>query len=433
MLDTMPISESGGVGMPFREVSAMDQKRELVTFAAMEGANIRELCRRFGISAPTAYGWLGRYREEGLAGLVERSRRPKSSPRRAAPAIEAKVLEVRDRSNNVWGGRKIKRALEDRGEADIPAASTITEILRRHDRLTDTGSTEHPGPWLRFERERPNELWQMDFKGHFAIQTGRCHPLTALDDCSRYNLILAACGNEQGRTVRAELENVFRRYGLPLAMLMDGGPPWSDPGGDLLTAFSVWLMRLGVRVLHGRPRHPQTQGKEERFHRTFKAEVVSGRSFRDLADCQRAFDDWRPRYNHERPHEGLGMATPAERYRPSSRSFPEDLPPIEYAPGDHVRKVDGDGFISFKSRPWRISKALRGELIALRPSREDGVFDVYYCAHRIRALDPRDRQNQACGLMDDAARRPQGPQAQQQQQTASISRVKGVKDVSEHP
>jgi transposase InsO family protein len=418
MLDTLPISESGGVGMPFREVSAMDQKREFVTFATMEGANIRELCRRFGISAPTGYRWLGRYRQEGLAGLFERSRRPRSSPRRAAPAIEAKVLEVRDRSNNVWGGRKIRRVLEDRGEADIPAASTITAILRRHDRLTETGLAEHPGPWLRFERESPNELWQMDFKGHFAIMSGRCHPLTALDDCSRYNLVLAACGDEQGQTVRSALENAFRRYGLPLAMLMDGGSPWSYPG-EALTAFSVWLMRLGVRVKHGRPRHPQTQGKEERFHRTFKAEVVTGRSFRDLSDCQRAFDAWRGRYNHERPHEALGLATPAQRYRPSSLAFPEVLPPIDYAPGDQVRKVAGDGFISFKNRPWRISKALRGQPVALRPDCEDGVFAVYFCAHRIGAIDLRERQNEACGLVDDAARRPQGPQ-QDHKQTVSI-------------
>ena len=392
----------------------MDQKREFVRLATMEGANIRELCRRFGVSSPTAYTWLRRYREEGLAGLLERSRRPKASPRRSATAVEAKVLEVRDRSNNAWGGRKIKRALEDRGETDIPAASTITEILRRRDRLTEAGAAQHPGPWQRFERESPNELWQMDFKGHFAIMSGRCHPLTALDDCSRYNLILAACGDEQGPTVRRELENAFRLYGLPLAMLMDGGSPWGD-SGDQLTAFTVWLMRLGVRVLHGRPRHPQTQGKEERFHRTLKAEVVNGWSFRDLADCQRAFDDWRPRYNHERPHEALDMATPAKRYRPSSRSFPEVLPAIEYSPGDQVRKVDVSGFISFKNRPWRISKALRGQPIAIRPTVEDGVLAVHYCAHRITSLDLRQADSEASGLVDNAQTRcPQGPQAQQQ-------------------
>jgi transposase InsO family protein len=405
--------------MPFQEVSKMDQKGEFVTLAASEGANIRELCRRFGISPTIGYKWIARFQRGGLAGLVERSRRPKNSPGRTPAPIEAKVLKVRERSNNVWGGRKIKRTLEDRGEADIPAASTITEILRRHNRLTEAGLATHPGPWQRFERASPNELWQMDFKGHFAIHNGRCHPLTTVDDHSRYNLILAACGNEQGPTVRQHLQKAFRHYGLPLAMLMDGGPPWSDPGGDPLTALSIWLMRLGIRVLHGRPRHPQTQGKEERFHRTFKAEVLSGRSFRDLDDCQRAFDEWRPRYNCERPHEALDMATPAQRYRLSPRSFPENLPPIEYAPGDQVRKVDSDGYISFKNRPWRVSKALRGELIALRPTGEDGVFMLHYCVHRIGVLNLRQAASDGCGLVDNAARCPQGPQPQQQQQALS--------------
>jgi transposase InsO family protein len=401
--------------MPFLGMSAMDLKREFVVFASADGANVRQLCRRFGISPTVGYKWLGRYLRQGLTGLAEQSRRPKSSRGRTPAAVEAKVLEVRDRSNNVWGGRKIKRALEDRGEADIPAASTITQILKRHDRLTEAGLAEHPGPLRRFERESPNELWQMDFKGHFATHAGRCHPLTALDDHSRYNLVLAA-GDERGQTVRRHLEEAFRRYGLPLAMLMDGGSPWGDPGGDPRTAFTIWLMRLGVRVVHGRPRHPQTQGKEERFHRTLKAEVVSGRSFRDLSDCQRAFDDWRPRYNHERPQEALGMATPAQRYRPSPRPFPEVLRPIEYGPGDEVRKVDGDGFISFKNRPWRIGKGLRGELIALRPTGDDGVFAVHYCAHRIGAIDLHEADSEAWGLVDNAARCPQGPQSQQQQQ-----------------
>lgn len=401
--------------MPFREVSMMDQRREFVMFATAEGANIRELCRRFGISATTGYKWLDRSRQEGMAALKERSRRPRSCPFQTAAAVEAKVLEVRELSNNAWGGRKIKRALTDRGETAIPAASTITAILRRHGRLSEAQAAEHPGPWTRFARASPNELWQMDFKGHFPMHAGRCHPLTALDDHSRYNLILAACGDEQEATVRGHVEAAFRRYGLPLAMLMDGGSPWSGPNGEALTRFSVWLMRLGVRVAHGRPYHPQTQGKEERFHRTFKAEVTNGRSFHDLAECQRAFDDWRPRYNHERPHEALEMARPAERYRPSSRAFPETLPPVEYGPGDQVRKVDSDGFISFKNRPWRISKALRGEPIALRPTGEDGVYAVHYCAHRIKTVDLRAADEGACGLVDNAGRCPQGPQAQQQQ------------------
>ena len=370
----------------------------------MSFADVSALVRR-----PATSG-LTRYRNDGLDGLVERSRRPLGSPHRTPAAIETKVLAVRDRSNNAWGGRKIRRTLRNRGELDVPAASTITEILRRHDRLNEAVAGAHPGPWQRFERESPNELWQMDFKGHFAMHEGRCHPLTALDDHSRYNLVLSACGNERGKTVRRELERAFRRYGLPLAMLMDNGPPWGDPSGDPYTEFSVWLMRLGIRVLHGRPRHPQTQGKDERFHRSFKAEVMNGHSFRDLAECQQAFDEWRPRYNHERPHDALSMATPGERYRPSSRAFPDVLPEIEYSPGDQVRKVTSDGFISFKNKAWRLSKALRGEHIGLRPTGEDGVFSVHYCAHRIATLDLRQTESEACGLVDNAETRcPQGP------------------------
>jgi transposase-like protein len=150
--------------MPFREVSMMDEKREFVGFALAGDANVRQLCRRFGISPTTGYKWLERYRREGLAGLAERSRRPRVCPWRTTSAIETKVLEVRDLSNNVWGGRKIRRTLENRGETAIPAASTITRILRRHDRLTEAATAEHPGPWQRFERASPNELWQMDFK-----------------------------------------------------------------------------------------------------------------------------------------------------------------------------------------------------------------------------------------------------------------------------
>jgi transposase InsO family protein len=409
-------------GMPFREMSTDDQRREFIAFAIKDGANIRELCRRFGISRPTAYKWLERYRLEGWDGLKDRSRRPKSSPLRTAPATEMKVLALRELSNNVWGGRTIKHRLENLGETGVPAASTITEILRRYGRLTEAGAAEHPGPFQRFERPNPNDLWQADYKGHVPMHGGgRCHPLTVLDDHSRYNIVLVACADEQGETVRRHFKAAFRCYGLPFAMLMDNGPPWGDTGGDLYTVFSVWLMRLSIKVLHGRPRHPQTQGKEERFHRTLKAEVINGKSFRDLADYQRAFDEWRPRYNHERPHQALGMATPAQRYQPSPRPFPEVLPPIEYAPDDHVRKVSGDGFINFKNRAWRISKAFRGEYIALRPTTEDGLFDVHYCAHHIASLDLRQAVSEACGLVDNAETRcPQGPQAQQKQpQTVS--------------
>jgi transposase InsO family protein len=374
--------------MPWQERSVRDQREDFVRLALAPGAKIAALCRRFGISRGNAYKWLARYRTEGRAGLADRSRRPRRSPARTSRALEAEVLRIRDESNNAWGARKIAKVMQRGETAQAPALSTITEILRRHGRL-ERCSEEHPGPHQRFERGQPNELWQMDFKGHFPLAAGRCHPLTVLDDHSRYSLTIGACGNEQDATVRAQLVPVFRCYGLPFGMLMDNGAPWGDAGHQPYTVFTVWLMRLGIRVIHGRPFHPQTQGKDERFHRSLKAEVLNGKSFCDLAECQRAFDRWRHVYNHERPHEALAMGTPAQRYRASPRPFPETLPPIEYGPGDIVRKANINGDISFKGQRLSVGKAFRGQPIALRPADKDGAFSIHYCAHRIGLLNLR--------------------------------------------
>ncbi len=396
--------------MPWRERSVMAEREEFARLALLGGANKRRLCQRFEIDPSTGHKWLGRYRKEGRSGLCDRSRRPHHCPSRTDGATEAEVLRIRDNSNNAWGARKIARVMEREGSGKVPALSTITEILRRHGRL-DERKHEHPGPLTRFEREQPNELWQMDFKGHFAVGRGRCHPLTVLDDHSRYALGLQACGDEQDKTVRERLSALFRCYGLPFAMLMDNGSPWGDTGSGY-TMFGVWLMRLGVKVSHGKPFHPQTQGKDERFHRTLKAEVLHGRSFDDIAHCQRAFDEWRNIYNCERPHEALGLETPITRYHPSHRSFPGHLPDIAYWPGDAVRKVDSDGFISFKNRSLRIGKAFRRQPVALRATDADGVFDVIFCTQEIGQIDLR--QLSACGFVDVATAMPTTPQAQQQ-------------------
>lgn len=400
--------------MSWRELSIMEQREEFVRLALVPGANKSELCRRFGISRDKGYKWLRRYAEFGRAGLQDRSRRPQHSPERSSAAVEAEVLRLRAASNNVWGGRKIAAAMRRAGQASVPAASTITAILRRHGKL-EQGAGAHPGPHRRFERAAPNELWQMDFKGHFALAAGRCHPLTVLDDHSRYGLGLQACGDERETTVRERLVAVFRRYGLPERMLMDNGPPWGDRAGQPYTRFTVWLIRLGVRVSHGRPYHPQTQGKEERFHRTLKAEVLQGRSFRDLAEMQRAFDRWRQVYNYERPHDALDLTTPGDRYRASARGFPEHLPAIEYGPGDFVRKVDAAGFVSFKNRPLRIGQAFHGQPVALRHTLEDGLFSVHFCTQMLGAIDLRLGAASARGLVDIATAMTTTPRALQQQ------------------
>ena len=368
----------------------MSERKEFVTLAlSADSANVRDLCRRFGVSAPTAYKWLRRYRLHGEAGLTDLSRRPRHSPGRTPAEVERAVLEVRDR-HPAWGARKLRVWLLTHGYERMPSPSTITAILKRNGRINDSDSSKHTA-WQRFERQAPNELWQMDFKGHFAMsQGGRCHPLTVLDDHSRFALGVVACDNELTETVQQRLTSLFRHYGLPDRMLMDNGSPWGTHYEHAYTPLTVWLMRLGINFGHGRPYHPQTQGKDERFHRTLQAEVLQGRNFTDLTQCQAAFDHWRPIYNLERPHEALGLETLATRYHVSHKTFPETLAPPEYGPSDLVRRVQDKGEISFKGRSFRIGKAFRGFSVALRPTTTDGVWSVFYYSFPIDQVDLRE-------------------------------------------
>ena len=359
---------------------------EFVRLAEREGANIRELCRRFTISPPTAYKWLSRYAQEGAAGLADRSRRPRGSPRRTAAALEQAVLGIRE-EHPAWGGRTIRKVLLDRDGGPVPSPSTITAILRRHDRIAIAERAQRD--WQRFEHPRPNDLWQMDFKGHFPTGVGRCHPLTIVDDHSRFAIGLQACADERTGTVQERLRAIFRVYGLPERLLMDNGSPWGSDAAHPRTPLTVWLLRLGIRVSHGRPYHPQTQGKGERFHRTLKAEVLQGRHFADLPACQEAFDRWRTVYNMERPHQALELAVPISCYAPSPRRFPETLPPITYGDADLVRKVGAEGWVSFKGRTFKVGRALRGYPVALRPAASDGVWGVWFMTHPIAEVDLR--------------------------------------------
>jgi transposase InsO family protein len=298
------------------------------------------------------------------------------------------ILQLRD-EHPAWGGRKLRRRLQDLGHQDVPAASTVSGILLRHGRISEEASRKSQA-FIRFEKAAPNDLWGMDFKGHFPLSSGgRCHPLTILDDHSRYSIGLRALDNERGESVQTELTGVFRRYGLPAAMLMDNGPPWGDTHCEGSPSWlSVWLMELGIRVLHTRPAHPQTNGKDERFHRTLKLEVLQGNSFCDVRQAQDRFDPFRECYNHQRPHQALEMNVPASRYQASQRSFPETIAEWEYAPDVTVRKVDQTtGAISWQGQRWKIGRALKGRLVGIRATTTDGQFDVYFRNTKIKTID----------------------------------------------
>jgi transposase InsO family protein len=355
-----------------------DQRAEFVAHARQAESNIAELCRRFGISRKTGYKWLGRQSSD------DASRRPLSSPSRTGDDIERKVVALRT-EHPAWGGRKIAHVLR-RDHALELAPSTVTSVLHRHGLIRAEDSVASKA-WERFEHDKPNALWQMDFKGYVPLGQGRLNPLTVIDDHSRFNVVLDALAGQTRLLVQPSLRAAFERYGLPDRINTDNGAPWGS-GGQGITALGVWLVRLGIHVSHSRPNHPQTNGKDERFHRTLLAEVMSRHQFDDLQAAQLAFDRWRALYNGKRPHEALNMQTPIERYKPSRRSFPRSLAPVEYGPDDIVRNVQACGIVKYKSRRLRTSYALHGHRVALRPVHDqDGVYDVYFCHQKVDRFD----------------------------------------------
>ena len=368
--------------MPWKASTTMSQRQEFVELALKENANIRALCREFRITPRTGYKWIKRYQEQGEVGLWDRSRRSKNSPHKSSPIVEEAVLKVR-RAHPAWGGRKIQWQLAQDGMQPTPAASTITTILSRNELLDSEESRKHR-PLQRFEMEYPNQLWQMDFKGYFEMSNGLlCHPLTVIDDHSRFLVGLKACPYQHSRAVREHLKDIFGCYGLPERMLMDNGAIWKG----FHTKLTFWLVRLGIQVVHGRIRHPQTQGKDERLHRTLKSELLIRQPFYDLNDSQSKFDIWRNSYNYERPHQALDMQTPGSHYQPSSQTFTGNFPPIEYAAGDILRKIDCLGKLQFRGRKFRIGKAFKHSLVALRATELDGVFNVFFFKQKIAQIN----------------------------------------------
>jgi transposase InsO family protein len=370
----------------------MSQRLELIRLMGCEGSNIVELCRRLGVSRKTAYKWKKRYTSEGEAGLCDQSRRPQQSPRRSSELLERQVIGLRQK-HPAWGGRKLRRRLPQQWDDSLPAASTITSILHRHGLIDEQASAARVA-FKRFERDRPNELWQMDFKSPLRTTSEQVlHPLTVLDDHSRFALALHACGDQTGKTVQSRLIETFRIYGLPQAILCDNGPPWGVSHTPwAFSKLSLWLLRLDVLVLHGRAYHPQTQGKDERFHGTMAAEVLRGRSFRNKNHLQRELDEWREVYNQQRPHEALGMQVPGQRYQMSERSYRERKVELCWAPDVSLRKVNSAGRISFGGVSYQVSEAFAGETIGLRATRQERMYEICYGRWCVGRLNEREKQ-----------------------------------------
>lgn len=367
--------------MSWPEKTIVDSRREFVALARAGTVPMRELCRRFGISHTTGYALLQRLDADPDDDLTDRSRRPHTSPGQTAPAVVARVLAIRQ-DHPSWGGRKIHHRLRHLGVPDVPAPSTITAILRREGCLGE--GPAGPRPWQRFTAPAPNALWQLDGLGARALRRGTVRPLSLLDDHSRYGLGVLATATQTLAVVQGALTGWFRTYGLPAALLTDNGPPWGSSGMDGLTRLEIWLIHLGIIPVHGRPGHPQTQGKVERWHGTIGREVFGPTCppLADLAAAQIALDRFRQCYNHERPHEALGFAVPASRYTPSPRPFPETLPELVYADTDTVQIVYAHGVVAYRGRRRFVGRGLAGQPVGIRETATDGVVEIRF-GHRL--------------------------------------------------
>jgi transposase InsO family protein len=363
-----------------------EQRVQFVVAAVRKEKPFRALCQEFGVSRPTGRLWLQRYREQGIEGIAERSRRPHHSPRQTSSAIERRVVELRERYPD-WGARKLQYKLGEQGLA--LTVSTLHRILLRHGLIRE--EDRHRPALQRFERATPNELWQMDFKGpsHWGTPVG---PLSVLDDHSRYLVALQAVGHARSDLVRAQLERAFVECGVPQGMLMDHGSPWWSELAPLgATNLSLWLMRQGIRLHWSGYRHPQTQGKVERFHGSLER-ALERRGTRDLSP-QTWLDAYRWEYNQVRPHEALGMQTPASRWRPSEKRYDPNPPRWEYAEGARVLKVDNQGKIKLAGRNWKVGKAFIGERVQVVTV--ESRWQIYYCSTLIREFEQESQRTTA--------------------------------------
>jgi transposase InsO family protein len=370
--------------MPFKQMQVREQRVEFVIRALRSSQPLSLLCQEFDISRPTGYKWIARYRAGGVDAIAECSRRPHRSPRQTAPELETKIIALRQVYPD-WGARKLAVLLARQGI--VLPSSTVHRVLLRHGLVSD--EDRHTPAIMRFARERPNELWQMDFKGPKNWPKA-CTALSVIDDHSRYVVALRATARPEGRLVQQHLIQAFEECGLPEAMLMDHGIPWWQSQSFAgATYLSLWLMRQGIALHFSGVRHPQTQGKVERFHGSLQR-ALECRGMPDH-DHQQWLDAFRREHNHIRPHEALGMQTPASRWQPSPRPFQPQLPAWEYPEGAWTLKVDNHGTIDIHEQPYRISKALIGERVRILPV-EDRYL-IYYCNTLIRELDPATKRS----------------------------------------
>jgi putative transposase len=357
--------------------------------------NVAELCRKHGVSRQSGYKWLRRFREADLdiRVLDDQSRRPHSNPR-AVPEELADLIVAARKQIPEWGPVLLRAWLVDKHpRVAFPSARCIGDILRRRG-LTASKRLRRRGPPAAIQPPfpdctRPGDVWSMDFKGWFRTGDGeKCFPLTLLDGYSRFLLRCEAFTHPTTQDVERVLDSAFREFGLPKRIRTDGGPPFFAPGSPLsLSRLGVWLLRLGIVLECIAPAEPQQNGRLERFHRTLKRETPI-RS--DARTQQRAFDEFRRRYNFERPHTQLGLQPPWSVFRRSSRKYPRALLRTEaFGPGFSER-ADRSGFVYWRKHRIFIGEAFAYEWISFWPT-DSPKWEVYFGDLLIGHLMPKSR------------------------------------------
>ena len=368
--------------MPWKD-RTVEELREEFVHAADSSRNFSALCREFGITRKTGYKWIARSQKGET--MQNRSRKPHSVANRTAPEIEQQIVAIRQ-THPGWGARKIVHVL-GKTEPYPPCVKTVNNILNRYNCIDKEESLKHT-PHTRFEKERCNEMWQADFKGEFRMQDGNyCFPLDIMDDHSCFAIRVEADTHAAGRVIPTFRE-AFYEYGMPDSILSDNGAQFAGFRQGY-TQFEKWLMNHDVLPIHGRIKHPQTQGKIERFHRTMKQELLKHYTPTDIADAARALHAWRDSYNCERPHEALGMQCPAAVYVPSARIYCDAVEPYTYGGAFHVIKVNSWGYVRFDRFQIYLSETMAGEYIEFRPHRDRDTFVACYRNFAIGEFDAR--------------------------------------------
>lgn len=367
--------------MPW-ESKTVEKLREEFVAAAGSTNNFSLLCREFGITRKTGYKWIERF-EKGY-GLKDRSRKPEIIANKTSVEIEKIILDLRT-ENPGWGAKTIKKVLENDGHKNIPCVKTVNNILDRNGYISKEES-EKRHKYISFQREHCNELWQTDFKGDFELNNStRCFPLDIIDDCSRY-LIKIVPSTSTKNVVIPAFESAFSEYGMPLAVLSDNGGQFAGFKQGY-TQFEKWLMCLDILPIHCRIKHPQTQGKIERFHRTLKDELLKHKSFDNIEQANENIQVWREKYNNIRPHESLNMLTPSDVYVKSNRHYTGIIKPYEYSGDYPVLKVNCKGYISFEFQRLYFSETFIGEYIEFRPNPLGDSFYACFRNFRIAEFD----------------------------------------------